>query len=50
MAKILSDIKDSVTSIATGALQTASNSLSKRKVALITGITGQVIIIIIITK
>jgi flavin-binding protein dodecin len=46
MAKIISDIRDVVTSAATGAIQSASDTLTKRKIALITGITGQVIIII----
>lgn len=42
MANIVSDISDSVKNMASEALQTISNSLPRRKVALITGITGQV--------
>jgi hypothetical protein len=45
MAKIAADIRDFVTDMTSAALQVASNSLTNRKVALITGITGQVIII-----
>jgi len=45
MAKLVADIRDFVTDMTSGALQMASNSLTNRKVALITGITGQVIII-----
>ncbi len=46
MAKIVSDIRDFVTDMASAALPSASTGLTKRKIALITGITGQVIIII----
>lgn len=42
MTNIASDIRDFVTEAATGAAQAISNVLPKRKVALITGITGQV--------
>jgi hypothetical protein len=45
MAKIASDIRDFVTDKVIGTIQTVTNSPIKRKVALITGITGQVIII-----
>jgi hypothetical protein len=48
MAKIVSDIRDFITDMtdmASEAFQSASSDSTKRKVALITGITGQVIII-----
>ena len=45
MTNIAAEIRDFVTEVATGAVQAVSNTLPKRKVALITGITGQVIII-----
>ena len=42
MAEIVSNIGGRVTDLATNAVQSVSNVLNKRKVALITGITGQV--------
>ena len=42
MTNIASDIRDFVSEKATTAVQAISNVLPKRKVALITGITGQV--------
>ncbi len=42
MAEMVSNIGGLVTDMASNALQSVSNALSKRKVALITGITGQV--------
>jgi len=45
MTQIISDIRDFVTDMATQAVQSVSSGSNRRKVALITGITGQVIII-----
>jgi hypothetical protein len=45
MAGVISDIRDFVTDIASDARKVVSEVTSKRKIALITGITGQVIII-----
>jgi hypothetical protein len=42
MAEIVSKIGDLVTDMASNVLQSVSNTLPKRKIALITGITGQV--------
>jgi hypothetical protein len=44
MAEIVSNIGGFVTDMAGNAIQSVSNALTKRKIALITGITGQVII------
>ncbi len=46
MEQIVSDIRDFVTDLASAALPSAATGVTKRKIALITGITGQVIIII----
>ena len=45
MTNLAADIRDFVTDKVTNAAQAISDSLPKRKVALITGITGQVSLI-----
>lgn len=46
MAGIASEISNFVNDVATGVVQAAANIAPKRKVALITGITGQVRILL----
>ena len=42
MAKLISDIRDFVSDVASDVARVATDSLPRRKIALITGITGQV--------